>query len=809
MKRISIVLLLGTSISYGAEKNPVGGICGNHNQSTLNVSAGGSVHINSPTHHHTYNHQEKISFEDFKIKMDTHLSSLHALFQSDEFKSNPSCHGILVIGPTGAGKSTFLNWLKGVKLRSEKIPKRRKFKLTALNPLFSIGHDGRTGTFFPNFIPYLKEGKNFHFWDIPGLHSVNGTSSDIIKILEIVEIVKKYDKVSVLLLINETRCLETRGPEIIYFLNQLNDIFKNYDNYLNFIITQKEEENANGEIFKENYLEIDENNLHIKMKEMLSSLLSSSYFEMKAPLEEGEFAPPSLEFTEHLFYSLNERCVENPVLIMSLNGDQTSLVRLYGDKINKEIKTIFDQSAPSLHAVLDHSLTHFQGGRHELMAKIQGLYELFEVFSMNEFDEGRYLHTLEQLSQMEGGQELRRVSSYLQTLSNLRDICRQDAHIVSSTPHTWISGEFNRCFSNIVGNRGREFLSMPNAISTVSEGENQMRRVEEFRIIPFEKDHSYRIQTETLGMLRFEHQDASLQSLQVLTFPSFAPYPFEESVPIPYTPRPIVVNYVANSLNENTRTAAVNVVRSYNRPGNGGRLDLYSQETLRNIHITRSRITNDDYFETYTQFNCSSTYEGVSLHFTQNGGDRAYLPCVKHFADQRETAYRRYIRGVLIYKPDPYSNTGRVEFPFADVVKREQTMCGQIVLKGCGNANEYFVMCIGRRPGRWHLHKNRIEIWIAPKFATEGIGHYNHIQSMFASELAIFRTWGNWDTNEWFDYCLTEGFSSIQRKNFWEMFPEIQHHPRIWFGYEFNPGEADRRANEFIAYSKRFFLYFP
>lgn len=804
MKKLTAIFLSSTILSYGSDFLTTNG---DYNQSSVHFNAGGNVHINSPTHIY-----EESSYEFFKKKVNIHIPRLHSIFKSDRFVQNPSSHAVLVIGPTGAGKSTFLNWFSDVSMQGKKDDfDETKFNLTSLNPLFEISHDGNTGTFFPDFISNSFGGETIHFWDIPGLHSVNGASSDVLKIIELVEIVKKYNRLSVLFVFDELRSIQKRDPSVIEFLNSLGRIFEHYDGYLTFLMTQKTERRKPIEAFCRNYLEIKENELVISMKNLLREVCQSSqsHFDMNSPVQEGFFPSPTIEFKEGLIRSLLLHSLNNASLSVSLNERQTYVMSQYSQEINEEIKTIFDQSAPALHAFLDHSLTHFQGGRHELMAKIQGLYELFEVFSMNDFNEGRYLYTLEQLSQMEGGQELRRVSSYLQTLSNLRDICQQDAHIVSSTPHTWILGDFNRFFANIMRNRGREGLSTPTILSTVREVENQMRRVEEFTIMPFEKDHSYRIRTETLGMLRFEPQDANIQSLQVLTFPAFSPYPFEERVIIPYTARPVIVNYVANSLNENNRTAAVSVIRSYDRPGNGGRLDRYSQETLRNISITRSRITNDDYFETYTQFNCTSAYEGVSLHFTQNGGDRSYLPCVKTFADQRETAYRRYIRGVLIYKPDPHSNTGRVEFPFADVVRREHNMCRQIVLTGCGNANEYFIMHLGRRPGRWHLHQNRIEIWIAPKFSTEGIGYYNHIQSMFASELAIFRTWGNWDTNEWFDYCVTEDFSSIQRKNFWEMFPGTQHHPRIWYGSAFNAREADRRTNEFIAYSKRFFLYFP
>lgn len=58
MQIIFIFLLFGISISYGGDgvnKKLLGGIIGNHNQSTLNLSAGGNVNVNSPTtHNHHY-----------------------------------------------------------------------------------------------------------------------------------------------------------------------------------------------------------------------------------------------------------------------------------------------------------------------------------------------------------------------------------------------------------------------------------------------------------------------------------------------------------------------------------------------------------------------------------------------------------------------------------------------------------------------------------------------------------------------------------------------------------------------------------
>src|SRR4051812_19018 len=79
---------------------------------------------------------------------------------------------ILILGPTGSGKSTVLNYLMGVKLISRRDRKGEVYIDTADKTFTKIGHEYHSETF--KAIRIEDKVNNWIFWDCCGFNDTNG-----------------------------------------------------------------------------------------------------------------------------------------------------------------------------------------------------------------------------------------------------------------------------------------------------------------------------------------------------------------------------------------------------------------------------------------------------------------------------------------------------------------------------------------------------------------------------------------------------------------------------------------------------------
>ena len=125
-----------------------------------------------------------------------------------------------------------------------------------------------------------------------------------------------------------------------------------------------------------------------------------------------------------------------------------------------------------------------------------------------------------------------------------------------------------------------------------------------------------------------------------------------------------------------------------------------------------------------------------------------------------------------IYKPNPSSDVGKIEIPFASIVN-PTTLEGTFDLRGCGYTGTYLSINTGYRKGLRAENSNKVETWIVPKFIVErDIGttarHLAPIMDSFSSPLCLFWTWGGWDNMDWYDYLVGRNFDDVGSENLYE-----------------------------------------
>ncbi len=138
-------------------------------------------------------------------------------------------------------------------------------------------------------------------------------------------------------------------------------------------------------------------------------------------------------------------------------------------------------------------------------------------------------------------------------------------------------------------------------------------------------------------------------------------------------------------------------------------------------------------------------------------------------AKGHESILHCFINGKLIYKPDPNSDAGKIEMPFSDL---SNSLEGTFDLSRCGEAGRFISIATGFRKEKVAANKERLEIWIVPKFIIEQNinGPARHLQEIkdWPGQVGILWTHGDWDNMDWYDYLVKKQCDEISSENLYE-----------------------------------------
>jgi len=148
-------------------------------------------------------------------------------------------NSIVVLGPTGNGKTTLISFLAGRQIN------RNGGTLDVGNPLphFNVGHGYGAGT--PHPTSWLDEtpGRNVAWWDCPGFGDPGGNLMEVANAFNINQLLRRPNNTKIVLVVGE-RALDPendRGTRFLNLLNRLTELFPNVDQLyrsLSLVITK-------------------------------------------------------------------------------------------------------------------------------------------------------------------------------------------------------------------------------------------------------------------------------------------------------------------------------------------------------------------------------------------------------------------------------------------------------------------------------------------------------------------------------------------------------------------------------------------
>ena len=140
-----------------------------------------------------------------------------------------------------------------------------------------------------------------------------------------------------------------------------------------------------------------------------------------------------------------------------------------------------------------------------------------------------------------------------------------------------------------------------------------------------------------------------------------------------------------------------------------------------------------------------------------------------------EEIYERFLKGVLIYRPQEGSNVGKIEMPIAGLANPLE---GTFDLSSCGDTGQYLSIATGYRKVQTPANANKVEIWFTPRFLVDKempqLAQNHHMRAISGNwdaaraPIGIFWTWGGWNSNShmsYADYLVSESTDNLASEN--------------------------------------------
>lgn len=152
--------------------------------------------------------------------------------------------------------------------------------------------------------------------------------------------------------------------------------------------------------------------------------------------------------------------------------------------------------------------------------------------------------------------------------------------------------------------------------------------------------------------------------------------------------------------------------------------------------------------------------------------------------------YQRFLKGVLIYRPQEESDVGMIKLPIGEL---GNPLDGTFDLSQCGDVGNYLSISTGYRKGKKVENAEKVEIWLAPRFLIEKelnttAGYFEDIYSRWDENATVgmFWTWGGWNNLTYMDYVTTQNMNELSNKSLYKNWLCRRPDTRYSRGYEAN-----------------------
>ncbi|CAJ0909811.1 9169_t:CDS:2, partial [Entrophospora sp. SA101] len=276
---------------------------------------------------------------------------------------------VIIIGDTGEGKSSLLNYLAEVPLFGKKGKGFGRFVIYTESPL--EGSEITDGCISKTSLPSgWKE-----YWDCPGFGDTRGEVQDIVNAYSIYKLIKSAKKVKVLVTVSEATITGSRSRSFLNLIHNIGETFKNTDEDklvqgLCLVVTKNKtldlEEMRNGllEILKE---QDGQGNFSPTQKKILGFLSSpeSQIVFFNAPTGEGLISD---EDRSQILDSISKiPYLEKPEPSISIAPESKNLIKGLADKLNDDIENfMIHKFYPGILDYLDKLIDNHSGTVKEL-----------------------------------------------------------------------------------------------------------------------------------------------------------------------------------------------------------------------------------------------------------------------------------------------------------------------------------------------------------------------------------------------------------------------------------------------------------
>src|SRR3990167_2409765 len=148
---------------------------------------------------------------------------------------------------------------------------------------------------------------------------------------------------------------------------------------------------------------------------------------------------------------------------------------------------------------------------------------------------------------------------------------------------------------------------------------------------------------------------------------------------------------------------------------------------------------------------------------------------IPEIARGHEDIYERFLKGVLVYRPNEGSDVGKIELPIAALANPLESTFD---LSKCGDTGQYLSISTGYRKVQTTANANKVEIWFTPRFLVDKemphLAPNHHMRQVIRSwdsaraPIGIFWTWGGWNATDhmmYCDYLTTESIEEVGSEN--------------------------------------------
>lgn len=157
---------------------------------------------------------------------------------------------------------------------------------------------------------------------------------------------------------------------------------------------------------------------------------------------------------------------------------------------------------------------------------------------------------------------------------------------------------------------------------------------------------------------------------------------------------------------------------------------------------------------------------------------RVLGPAVPDIAVGYEDVYLRFVKGYLVYRPNPKNNVGRVELPIGAFPNPlEGTFDLSRFVEATRNAAGLLTVSVGYKKERSAVNLSRVEVWVVPKFIVEKdqatiAAHFSPIIGEFIAPVGLFWTTENDEDLKPYDYLVASSLDEIASKSLYHLWSE-------------------------------------